>query len=49
VRLNSAVGVATRYGLHGPRIEPLRERDFPPQPPVGWVPVLFPGGKVAGD
>ena len=46
----SAVGIATGYGLDGPRIESRWERDFPhlsrpalgpTQPPVQWVPGLF--------
>jgi hypothetical protein len=54
---DSSVGMATRYGLDGPRIESRWGRDFshpsrsalgPTQPPVQWVPGLFPGGKAAG-
>jgi hypothetical protein len=53
----SAVGIATRYGLDGPGIESQWGRDFPQpsrpalgptQPPIQWVPSLFPGGKLAG-
>jgi hypothetical protein len=48
----SSVGIATRYGLDGPRIESRWGRDFPhlsrpalgpTQPPVQWVPGLSRG------
>jgi len=54
---DSSVGIATRYGLEGPRIESWWRRDFshPSRPalgstqhPIQWVPGLFPGGKAAG-
>jgi hypothetical protein len=54
---DSSVGIATRYGLDGPEIESRWGRDFPQpsrpalgptQPPVQWVPGLFPGSKAAG-
>ena len=51
---DSSVGIATGYGLDGPRIESGSERDFPhlsrpalgpTQPPVKWVPALSRGVK----
>jgi hypothetical protein len=48
---NSAVGIATRYGLDGSGIESERGLDLPhpsrpvlesTQPPIQWVPGLFP-------
>jgi hypothetical protein len=47
-----SVSIATRYGLEGPGIDSRWGRDFPQlsrpaleptQPPIQWVPVLFPG------
>ena len=54
---DSSVGIATRYGLDGPRVEFRWGRDFshpsrpdlgPTQPPIQWVPGLFSGSKAAG-
>ena len=53
----TVVGITTRYGLDGPGIESRWRRDFPHpfrgvagpiQPPVKWIPRLFPEAKVAG-
>jgi hypothetical protein len=53
-RSDSAVGIATGYGLSSPGIESRWERDFPHlsrpalgpnQSPVQWVPGLSPGVK----
>ena len=50
------VGIATRYVLYGLEIEYRWWRDFPhpsrpvlrpAQPPIQWVPDLFPGVKAA--
>ena len=50
--------IAIRYGLDGPEFDRRwRGRDFmdisrlvlmPNQPPVGWVPGIFHGGKATG-
>ena len=54
---DSSVGIATYYGLNGPRIESRWKGDFPYpsraalgriQPPEACVPGTFPGGKAAG-
>ena len=53
----AAVGIETRYWLHGPEIEyrstlyfpqPYRPALQPNQPPIQWVPALLPGDKAAG-
>ena len=53
---DSSVGIATRYGLDGPWIEPWWGREFPhPSRPALWPTSLlyngyrvFPGSKAAG-
>ena len=52
---DSSVGIAIRYGLDGPGFESRWGENFrtrsvlgPTQPPIQWVPALFPGGKAAG-
>jgi hypothetical protein len=54
---DSAVGIATSYGLDGLRIESRCERDFPhssrpalgpSQPPIQWLPGLSRGVKWPG-
>jgi hypothetical protein len=54
---DSSVGIATGYGLDGPRIESLWRRDFsqlsraalgPIQPPGQWVPSLSRGKERPG-
>ena len=54
---DSSVGIVTRYGLDGARLESRWGRDFPhpsrpalgpTQPPIQLIPSLFLGGKAAG-
>ena len=54
---NSSVGIATRYGLVGPRIESRWGEIFFTRPDRPWDPLsllyngyrVIPGGKVAGE
>ena len=48
---NTVFGIATRHGLYSSRQDFLRPSILalgPTQPPLQWVPGLFPRGKVAG-
>jgi hypothetical protein len=49
---DKVVGTATRYRLDGPEIESRWRRDFPAlgptQPPILWVPGVFPESNTAG-
>jgi hypothetical protein len=48
VRRDSAVGVVTRYGLDGPKIESLWGEIFRTSLLYSGYGVPFPGGKAAG-
>ena len=45
---DSAVGIATRYGLDGPGIESRWGRDFPHQPRLTLGPIQPPIQRVPG-
>jgi len=55
--LGSSVGIATDYGLDGPRLNPSADEIFrpsrpalgPTKPPVKWVPGLSWGWSAAGS
>jgi hypothetical protein len=57
VSWDSSVGIATRYGLKGPRVESRWGRDYPhpsrralkpTQPPIQWVPGISRGQSSRG-